>query len=218
VNAVTPEQTADPEREHIDREVRELLRSLKSTKAARFNAADRLGFNHRQMTLVISMTNAFIIGLGVAPLIIAYDADVTKLFTFITVVFSVVMLVLSLLQDGRNEPVLAEQLHRCALEINALRDKVSVEKHGMTLDMLREFREEYAAILQKYSVNHEDIDHERYKLDHAEEFGKGFLWWVERNLWLRPKHFLTKRGIMGFLLVETAVFVWLLVRFAKPIS
>jgi hypothetical protein len=220
LEAVKLEQAVpfDANCKHIEQEVRELLKSLKSTKAARFNAADRLGAKHRQTTFVITMTNAFIIGLGIAPLIIAYDVDVTKLFNFITVIFSVIMLGLSLIQDGRNEPVLAEQLHRCALEVNALRDKVSVLRPSMTLAMLEQFRGDYATILQKYSVNHEDIDFERYKIEHADDFDKGVLWWLERNLWLRPKHFLIKRGIIGFLILETAVTVWLLIRFANPIS
>ncbi len=75
------------------------------------------------------------------------------------------------MQYSSGDPVKAEQHHRCALEINTLRRELRT-KEIISAEELTVMSRRYDEILQRYEVNHEPVDFEKYKLEHPEEYPK----------------------------------------------
>lgn len=142
---------------------------MKATAGCRFNAAKRLEKRDRRMISLSAFTSVYVILLSVLPLFFEVGIVIAKILTAITIIFSLIILASSLLQYSNNDPVRAEQHHRCALEINALRRQLrSTEVCDM--EVLNRYSGTYDGIIQKYGINHLDIDFYKYKLDHPDEY------------------------------------------------
>jgi hypothetical protein len=153
----------------IEHEKDQLVHEMKSTAGCRFNAAERLGVRDRRRTAITSFASAYVIILTVLPLLFHLPDFIASIINIIIIVFSIVILISSLLQYSSSDPVKAEQHHRCALEINALRREFRIID-PVTLENIRTTARNYDDILQKYSINHEPVDFERYKLEHPDEY------------------------------------------------
>lgn len=147
----------------------DLLQEMKATKGARFNAAKRLERRDRRIISVTAFASVYVIVLTVLPLFFSLGPVVVNSANAVTIVFSLVILAASLLQYSNNDPVRAEQHHRCALEINALRRELRATETP-TADSVLEFGRKYDEIIRRYSVNHDDVDFEKYKTEHPDEY------------------------------------------------
>ena len=146
-----------------------LLRTLKVTAGCRFNAAKRLETHDRKLTRLIAFASAYVIALTILP---TYETanQTTDLYNLVTVALSIVILVASLLQYSSADVVNAEQHHRSALEINELRRLLVLKDGSISEEELVDFTNRYNAVLQKYSINHDDIDFLKYQLERPELF------------------------------------------------
>lgn len=184
-----------------------LLKSFKSTSGSRFNAAKRLENHDRRLTRLTAFASAYVIVLTIFPYFFKLTSGVADLYNFVTVVFSIVILVSSLLQYSSNNIVNAEQHHRSGLEINELQRQLLLLGDSPKAEELSEFTTKYSAILQKYSVNHDTVDHRQFLLDRPEE-----------NAWLtRPaKFWIWLQIVMGratpnvFLIAITSLIIFLI--------
>jgi hypothetical protein len=148
---------------------RELLHEMKVTKGSRFNAAERLRRRDRRMITITAFASVYVIVLTIMPLFFHVGEAITGVLNAITICFSIIILASSLLQYSNNDPVRAEQHHRCALEINALRRELRATE-STNYQILFESGKRYDEILQKYSLNHDPIDFIKYKLEHPHEY------------------------------------------------
>jgi SMODS and SLOG-associating 2TM effector domain family 5 len=88
-----------------------------------------------------------------------------------TVALSIIILVSSLLQYSSGNVANAEQHHRCALELKELHRLLLLRAAGdIPNDELRDFTGRYNAALQKYSINHSDVDFLQYQLERPEMY------------------------------------------------
>jgi SMODS and SLOG-associating 2TM effector domain family 5 len=134
----------------------------------------------RKLTRITALTSAYVIALTILPYFIKLPQDVTDKFNLFTVALSIVILVSSLLQYSKNEIVNAEQHHRSALEINEIyRDLLIIAERATEAELV-EFSRRYNAILQKFSINHADIDYLRYQIERPEEYT-----WITRTQKIR---------------------------------
>lgn len=148
------------------------------TAGSRFNAARRLQAIDRSLNYMLSAVSVSIIALTILPFIYVLDKDVERLVALFTIAASIAVLVLSNIHYGNRDLVIAEQLHRCALEINEIARRMDAEGEDVRGDILRRYSDEYSATLQKYSVNHDKIDfleHKIYRRDEYESEYSGFL-------------------------------------------
>jgi len=145
--------------------VDDLSRNLKSTAASRFNAARRLETRDRTLTRLTAFTSAYVVVLSVLPYFRHLESESTDWINLFVVGCTIVVLVSSLLQYSGNDIVNAEQHHRSGLEIAELRREMKVLSGHITDSDLMEYTRRYNLILQKYSVNHDDIDYDKYRLD-----------------------------------------------------
>jgi hypothetical protein len=191
----------------------ELLRSLRYTSASRFNAAKRLEKKDTTITFLITLISIYIVTITLMPYFFRFPPEISGVLNFITVILSIAILVSSLLHRNDNDSIKSEQHHRCALEINELRRELVAHRDTLSLDRFTNFSRQYNAILQKYSVNHDDIDYLRVALERPEDFP-----WrgpVGRTL-LRLRLIASGRLPHLVMLGITAAVVWVIFFYALP--
>jgi hypothetical protein len=190
-----------------------LLNTMKSTAGSRFIAAARLEARDRRLTRVTAFTSAYVILLTIFPYFIKLPTNVTDLFNLITVGLSVVILVSSLLQYSSGDIVNAEQHHRSGLEINEQRRLLQLLPEEVPDADLKPFAERYNGILQKYSVNHSDIDYLKYQTERPHDFP-----WMtsSRRRWIVAKVLFVNHVANIVLFAITVIMVWLVAFYAYP--
>lgn len=193
---------------------RENLRSaLKTTAGSRFIAATRLGARDRRLTRVTAFTSSYLILLTIFPYFYKLPPSVNDTLNLITVAFSVIVLVSSLLQYSSGDVVNSEQHHRSALEMNEQRRLLDLTNSNVSNQDLEPFVTGYNAILQKYSVNHEAIDYQKYQVERPEEFP-----WLRlhQRVWIGLKLFFINYFTTLVLIGITMFVVLLLSLYAYP--
>lgn len=190
------------------------LHSLKSTSAARFHASKRLSARDRKLTRLTAFTSAYVIALTIVPYFMKLPQEVTDNFNLITVAFSIVILVSSLFQYSSGDVVNAEQHQRCALEIDEIQRELRVKLPNVTESELLEFCRRYDAVLQKYSVNHDDVDFMKYQMDRPEDYPR-----LTRLAKIRIHTRLAgSRHVYSMMLAAiTLCLFWLIVFYAYPL-
>jgi hypothetical protein len=190
-----------------------LLKAMKSTASSRFIAASRLEARDRRLTRVTALTSAYVVLLTIFPYFIKQPSVVSDLFNLITVGLSIVILVSSLLQYSSGDIVNAEQHHRSALEINEQRRLLLLLPDTAPDEKLGPFAESYSRILQKYSVNHSEIDFQKFQTERPEEFS-----WMTvcQRRWIHTKVFFSNHVANLVLFAITVVMVWLVAFYAYP--
>jgi hypothetical protein len=190
-----------------------LLHSLKSTSASRFNAAKRLAAKDRALTRVTAFTSAYLIILTILPYFMKLPKEVADNLNLITVVFTIIILVSTLLQYSSGDVVSAEQHHRAGLEMSEIGRELANAMPTIVPQQLDDFTRRYSATLQKYSINHDDVDFQRYQMERPEEYP--WLTWCERN-GIRLRTFATRHTYSAILGVITAFFLLLVFVYVYP--
>jgi hypothetical protein len=131
----------------------------------------------------------------------------------LTLGLGVVILVASLLQYSSRDSVNAEQHYRCGLEIGELRRRLKISAETITDDELSQVADQYALILQKYSINHDQIDYEQYQIERKEEYIK--LKWIDRQ-WLRLRIGYSQQVPNLALVGATILVLWLMAAIVVP--
>lgn len=146
-----------------------LLREMKRTKGARFNASKRLEDRASKRTANTAYASAAVVVLTLLPIFFAVPTTIAAAINLTTIAFSIFILASSLLQSAHGDPVKADQFQRCALEINSLRrDLRGLEV--ITVQSVRDYATRFDDILRRYNINHDEVDYEKYRLDHPDEF------------------------------------------------
>lgn len=146
-----------------------LLKSLKSTAGANFIAAKRLENHDRRLTRLTAFASSYVIILTALPYFFKLPSTTATTYDLVTLVFAVVILISSLLQYSNNNIARAEQHHRSGLEVNELHRLLLVEGENPSKETLVDFTKRYSSILQKYSINHDELDYSKYQVDRPEE-------------------------------------------------
>lgn len=146
-----------------------LLWDMKVTAGARFNASHRLASKDRFSNLALALFSAVLLSISVITVAFALDPSVAKGLAVASIMASVMALIFSMKIYADQHAVEAEQMHRCALEINEIRRKFAALDMSDP-KMLTKATDEYNFVLQKYSLNHSDRDFKKYKYEHRWEF------------------------------------------------
>jgi SMODS and SLOG-associating 2TM effector domain family 5 len=190
-----------------------LLHTLKSTSASRFNAAKRLAAKDRALTRVTAFTSAYLIILTALPFFMKLPQEIADNLNLLTVVFSIIVLVSSLLQYSSGDVVSAEQHHRAGLEMSEIARELAIKLPGIPDTELLAMTSRYNATLQKYSINHDDVDFARYQMENTEKYP--WLTWSGR-LSIRIQTFAVKHMFSAVLLAITVFMVVLVFGYAYP--
>lgn len=154
--------------------VQDFLRSLKVTAGSRFNAAKRMEHVDKRMTVLTSFSSAYLILISVLPAIITISPEAKAALTFFSISLSVILLASSVSSYARAYGVKAEQYHRSALEIQELRRELRFMGEKITRTEFENLSHRYNSILQKYSLNHSDVDFYCYQVEYPKDYQLGF--------------------------------------------
>ena len=189
------------------------LGSLKSTSAARFHASQRLAARDRKLTRLTAFTSAYVIALTVVPYFMKLPKEIADNFSLITVAFSMIVLVSSLLQYSSGDVVNAEQHQRCALEIDEIQRDLRIKMPNVTEAELQGFCHRYDAVLQKYSINHEEVDFMKHQIDRPHEYP-----WLGRweKFKFRIQIAYSKHIHTSMLTIISLCLMWLIFFYAYP--
>lgn len=148
----------------------ELAQNMKTTAGCRFIAHKRLLALDASWTRITALTSAYVIVLTAAPYFLSLPDRVEDHVNLVTLALAVIILVASLVQYSSNNAATAEQFHRSALEINEVRRDLEAQNPAGNTLALTTFSDRYGSILQKYSINQDDIDYFIYQLERPEDF------------------------------------------------
>ncbi|MFK4620058.1 SLATT domain-containing protein [Bradyrhizobium diazoefficiens] len=193
--------------------VEDLLHKMNVTKGSRFNAARRLEGRDRKMALLVALASALVIALTFVPFAYQLPKVVIADLSVATMIASVLILAVSLVQYSNNDAVNAEQHHRCGLEINELRGELAAKANMVDAEVLQRFSERYARILDRYSVNHEGVDFDQYRVEHPGKYNFGKL---ERAR-IRLRAFVAEQWPNGLMVVIVGGFLGLIFYHVLPV-
>jgi hypothetical protein len=183
-----------------------LLHGLKSTSASRFNAAKRLAAKDRALTRLTAFTSAYLIILTALPYFMKLPQEITDYLNLLTVVFAIIVLVSSLLQYSSGDVVSAEQHHRAGLELSEIARELAIKIPIIDGTELLAMASRYSATLQKYSINHDDVDFLRYQMENQEKYP--WLTWSARAS-IRVQTFAVKHVFSAVLIAITVLLIGL---------
>ncbi len=144
-----------------------LLKDMKRTKGVRFNASKRIEESERKTTRNTAYASVAVVVVTLLPVFFPMGQALENTVALTTVALSIFILASSLLQSAHAGQVKSDQFQRCALEVNSLRRELSAA--GENVD-LAGYSARYDEILRRYNINHDQVDYDRYRLEHADEF------------------------------------------------
>ncbi|KQM34593.1 hypothetical protein ASF03_21325 [Rhizobium sp. Leaf68] len=151
----------------------ELLKSLRATAGSRFNASKRLSHVDKRLTALTAFTSAVIIALTVFPKFIDVSPRAGAWIELMTVAMSILLLASSVLQYASNHAVKSELFHRSALDIQELKRQLQFRAQTIDTPDFLKISADYNDVLQKYSLNHDDVDFYRYQIENPSLYQLG---------------------------------------------
>jgi hypothetical protein len=172
------------------RAVEQLLAAMRTVKAARFNAADRLERKNMVSLFAMSMVSLYFVGLSVWQAVYASTLDeaTNRLVTLVSIMSSIFTLVLALIEAMNDYRMKAHHMHACALAVNDLYYELQLLR-PLDAGQVQEFRLRYNAAVRSCPFNHARVD---YLMARAERNVP----WDERA-WARLRYMLDVYGLYG---------------------
>ena len=164
-----------------------LIRRVWITKGCRFNCHARLLREHKLKQVLLSFLSLAVIVVSLLSLLGHGKLTAQEASAF-TLVLSIAILMMGLLDAQEDSAVLAERMHRSALELLELYNDLLVFRGDE--QKMREGFEAYAEIQKRFIDNHHEIDYLRFKIEKHKEFNNGL---IEKAYWIARYLFLTSR-------------------------
>src|SRR5262245_21600343 len=100
----------------------QLVRTIHTVKAARFNAAERLEHKHLVSVVALSIVSLYFVGLSVWQAVYAANLSepANRLITLVSIMSSICTLVLALIDSMNDYKIKAHHMQSCALAVNDL--------------------------------------------------------------------------------------------------
>jgi hypothetical protein len=180
----------------------QLLHAMRTVKAARFNAAERLERKNSLSLFSMSMVSLYFVGLSVwqAIYVAQLDEASNRLITLVSIMSSVFTLVLALIEAMNDYKVKAHHMHTCALAVNDLYHEFKLQP-ASDREVLQDFRRRYNAVVRGCPLNHTRVD---YLMARAEREGP----WQEKA-WARLRYAADVYGLYGLALMLPPLVLWL---------
>lgn len=158
--------------------INRLDRRVWITRGARFNAARRLG--NRQYWSIASISFLSIYGISI-PIIQSFldpntCVSVQKVYSIVSTVSSIFILVLSLLEGSKNYQVRAERLYSNALQLSGICRQIEFlrlrkdDREGDKVTHLIEISDAYEELILGCQENHETEDFRLFQIQNRQHF------------------------------------------------
>ena len=136
-----------------------MLDRFRLMKSTRFGAHQRLELKHAVSVFSISMLSFYVFAIGLYPVVFAGTVSPrgNSALVFAAIVSSVFIIILSLLESGKNYQLRAYQMHACAKAINNLFRHLELEPDADKA-RLADYQGAYERIIDACQYNHTEID------------------------------------------------------------
>jgi hypothetical protein len=177
----------------------QLMGTMQTVKAARFNAAERLERKQLVSVFALSTVSLYFVGLSVWQAIYAANLETptNQLITLVSIMSSIATLVLALIDSMNDYKIKAHHMQACALSVNDLLQELRLlQTHDPAI--VQDFRRRYNEIVRGCPYNHARVD---YLLASAENRGS-----LEAKAWAHARYVFDVYGLYGaFLAVPPLV-------------
>jgi hypothetical protein len=172
----------------------QLLSAMRTVKAARFNAAERLERKHTLSLFATSMVSLYFVGLSVWQAIYAsgLSESASRLITLVSIMSSIFTLVLALIEAMNDYRTKAHHMHVCALAVNDLYHELKLMR-APDAGVVQDFRRRYNEAVRSCPFNHARVDYLMARAEHG-------LGWEERT-WALLRYAGNVYALHGFCLL-----------------
>lgn len=144
------------------------LNRMWETRGARFACHERLTKTNIWTNYAIATGSAYVILFSLISILNLniFSVDDYKVINILSIVISVVLIFLSLIEGGKNLVAHAEAMHSCAREISVIYHEAEalIEMGGGAAQVdLSDQVKRYDAIVDKYKFNHDPLDFDVFK-------------------------------------------------------
>ncbi len=167
------------------------LNRMWETRGARFCCHQRLIKTNVWVNYAIATGSAYVIFLSLLGILNIgfFNLEDYKVINIASIVISVVIIFLSLIEGGKNYVLRAEAMHNCAREISVVyhRAEGKVRESKEHPADLKEEIQQYDRILDRYNFNHDTLDYEIFMTQKREVYkniGGAMVAWVSIKKWL----------------------------------
>ncbi|MGH1351981.1 MAG: SLATT domain-containing protein [Methyloligellaceae bacterium] len=149
---------------------RDLLERMKGSMKSRFNAHNRLEQKHKVSIFTLSIISLFVVAISLYALTYSpiLHLSTKSAITFASIISSIFIIIVGLLESQNNYQVRALQMHKCAMEINDLYQRLQIEPM-ISKDTLQYYTERFHSVMQGCPYNYDDIDYLMAKVDSKKE-------------------------------------------------
>jgi hypothetical protein len=146
------------------------------TRGSRFNAHQRLMSKHRWSIASIAFLSAYVLIISITGYVIptSVNSQQQQVLNFSAIAFSLLILVLSLLEMSKSYEMKANAFHECGRKLSHEYNRLQqiLYDSGITNISieLSDISQKYDAILDSCPDNHDNIDYEVFKLQHPRDF------------------------------------------------
>jgi hypothetical protein len=167
-----------------------LTRKIWITSGARYKAAKRLMAKHSLSTAAISFLSIYVLGINLMQVFSCFSLSPNQkeLYSFVSIVASLFILVLTLLEATQNYQLRSDRLRNCARQIKILHNKL-IEFTKSDADetdkqkKIHDIGQEYNAVIVSNTENHDDIDYNLFRAENRKEFDIGVFEAFTMKLW-----------------------------------
>ncbi len=157
-------------------DVKELISNLDSkmwkTRGCRYNSDRRLKRKSSLSLTAISFLSSYVLIVSIIPYfgIVKLSATQNDYFPLVSVVLSIFILVLSLLEASKEHSLKAERLYTCANKVNNLMSdlkfaQVNITDENKLKEKVESINVLYHSVIDSYQENHNDLDFSLFKLE-----------------------------------------------------
>ncbi len=146
-----------------------LYSKIYKTKGARFLAYKRLQAINSLSVWAISLSSIYVISISLVSIkpFTRFSRVDPQYLSLITIFLSILIIVVSVIENAKNYTARAENLHSCGKELSFIYDRICQIKDLYESDSLAKVEihglgQQYEGIIDKYSENHRSIDFDMY--------------------------------------------------------
>ncbi|MEM7620521.1 MAG: SLATT domain-containing protein [Pseudomonadota bacterium] len=186
---------------------KDLLDRMNLVKRACFNAHSRLRQKHRVSIFTLSLISLFVVAISLYALTYGtlLPIGTKSAITFASIISSVFIIIVGLLESQNNYQVRAIELHKCAMEITDIHQKLQIES-SLSREDLQKYADKYQNAIQSCSYNHDDIDYVMAKISGRR--GQDIGWDLTLQVYLT--YYIDVYGLSFIILsIPPAILLWL---------
>lgn len=180
---------------------KELDTRIWKTKGSRYNKSRRYKNKNRFSSGCISILTIYVLSITIADYtkICSLLVSNHEIVTFLTIILSILILVISLHESSRGYELKAERLYNCGNELTMLYNRLRQISltNSCNDESLNKINTEYEEIISKYRENHDPCDYSLFQAEHYKDFN---LCWFEAVL-IRGKYFISAYWLYFFVII-----------------